>query len=147
MCFCIVITLYPHIFPYPCLYQSTNIFYCIPVSCPRTLCLLKLMSYHIVSLHFITTPLHFSSCFVFLPVTSFYQYLCVYFFCLYRRQCCMLCAEFSPRSPWASMKSRKYDWDTWHEHTNSLSHTTGTFHFLFSTYFVTISFFFSFNFN
>ena len=51
---------------------------------------------------------------------------------LSRRQCCMLCAEFSPRSPWASMKSRKYDWDTWHEHTNSLSHTTGTFYYFLS---------------
>ena len=56
-----------------------------------------------------------------------------------RRQCCMLCAEFSPRSPWASMKSRKYDWDTWHEHTNSLSHTTGTI-FLLETYFFLLFF-------
>ena len=66
-----------------------------------------------------------------------------------RRQCCMLCAEFSPRSPWASMKSRKYDWDTWHEHTNSLSHTTGTiylpktsFFLLFSTIFSSLFYFF-----
>lgn len=53
----------------------------------------------------------------------------------------MLCAEFSPRSPWASMKSRKYDWDTWQEHTNSLSHTTGIylfFHLLINSSFLSL---------
>ena len=48
---------------------------------------------------------------------------------LHRYQCCMHCAEFSPKSPWATMKSRKFDADTWEEHRRTLSHTAGTFEF------------------
>ena len=39
----------------------------------------------------------------------------------------MHCAEFSPKSPWATLKSRKFDADTWEEHRRTLSHTAGIF--------------------
>lgn len=51
-----------------------------------------------------------------------------------RQQICLLCAQFSPKSPWASMKSRKFDNDTWEEHTHSLSHTTGGLLFISVSY-------------